>query len=145
MFEMTLPNMRSHVQGLADAFDIHLIIDESLKCDQAMATFLVHPKLGRVPVVSAPPIQDETGYAVIMHELGHHLSPLGFVRRDLRMPVPHAGSHPRERHAWVTMQLEEEQAAWDWAQHYALWWTVAMESVRVVCFSTYETYRKQVR
>ena len=122
-----------------------LLLNQGLRPDEAAAVWIPHPSLGRVSAVVAPPITDETSYAVVLHEMGHHLSALGNVRNVSAVPTPVPGCHPRERHRWAALKLVEEDAAWEWAQHYALVWTVAMEQTRILCYGTYEEGRRRTR
>ena len=83
------------------------------------------------------PVVCEATYAVAMHELGHCLSPLGFL-------TPVLGSTPNAHVAPSTLRdvrlvLEQEQAAGDWARHYTLGneWTAAMQQVESICLEGY--------
>lgn len=135
---------RDHAYALAKAFNVLLALDETLKPHEAWAGHVIHDGK-EYKAVAAPPIKDETSYIVVLHEMGHHLAPCGFVRSDMKRKPPAPGCHPRERHEWVGLMLVEEDAAWEWAQHYALEWTVAMEQVKMMCYGTYEEHRKRIR
>jgi len=104
--------LRRHVFELARAFDVR-VIETDIKPDAAAAS--AHH---RAVVIS--PIVDETTYAVALHELGHVLSPTGFVPDRTQ-----------------DLTLLQEESAWAWARHYALDWSPAMESVAEWAFSTY--------
>jgi hypothetical protein len=138
----TVDDMRQHVQDLANAFGIDLLLSDDTPPDVGAA--IQHPD-GKHRAVLAKTVTDETSYAVVLHELGHHLSPLGTVRHELREKEPAPGCHPRERHRWINLKLMEEQAAWDWAQHYALCWTTAMEMVKMQTYGTYEESKRRTR
>lgn len=123
-------DLQRHAHELARAFGVHLIEEARLKPEEAAAV----PHL-RAVVVS--PIIDETTYAVALHEIGHVASPTGYLRVvketdnavEVRQLV--SGSH-------ADAQRAEEDAAWEWAQHYALDWTPAMEAVKAYGRGTYD-------
>jgi len=110
-------DLQRHAYELAAGFDVLLIENPNLKPEEA---FGVPPERA---VVCAP-IVDETTYAVALHEIGHVASPTGFVR-DPKAPTLSA------------LHLEED-SAWEWAQHYALDWTPAMEAVKSWARATYD-------
>lgn len=112
--------LRAHAFALAHAFGVRLIERDEHAPDDAFAV----PAL-RLCVVA--PIKDETQYAVALHELGHVLAPLGVID----------DGELRDRAGRWRIKLDEETAAWDWAQHYALTWTPVMQSVREMTFATY--------
>jgi hypothetical protein len=109
-----------HAYELAAAFDIRLI-ETDARPEEACAI----PALRTV--ISSPMI-DQTIYAIALHEMGHLLSPLGSLRQH-ETPASAARLH--------NLMLEEETAAWDWAAHYALEWTPAMQAVREWAYQTY--------
>lgn len=150
--EMTVANFRKHTADLAKAFDIDLLFNKDLKREQAMALILneeaftfIERMLGcKRKTVMAVPIEDETGYAVVMHEIGHHLAPNGIVL--IKEPKP--GCHPRDRFTYRAAQLVAETEAWEWARYYTeqvFVWTVGMESVRRFAIATYEEGRRTGR
>lgn len=108
---------RQHVHDLAAAFDCRVIESDQLRPDEALG-------IQRFRIVLCRPVTDETSYAVALHELGHLVAPLGVVRHVVR------GDHGN------LLRIEEE-AAWEWARHYALDWTPLMESVSRWAESTY--------
>src|SRR5207248_1689652 len=133
----TAANFRQHVEQLADAFGITVIYDKALPRHEAAAMKLrpqsipiIDQLMGLTDtIVHAPPIDDETSYAVVMHEMGHHLAPDGHCTH----PVPKPGCHPRDRHSYMAAKLHAEHAAWEWAKYYVeqvFVWTTAMEHVR---------------
>ena len=143
--QMTPEEMRDHAMALAHAFKVVLDLREDLPPDLAVATWVTHPTIGEVRVVIAPSITNDTSYAVVLHEMGHHLSALGCVRKDLNAKEPQPGCHARDRHRWFGYRLLEEEAAWEWAEHYSLCWTTGMEQVKLLCFATYEIARREIR
>jgi hypothetical protein len=95
-------------------------------------------------MVHARPIDDETSYAIVMHEIGHHLAPNG----KCLLPQPKAGCHPREIFTWAAAKLVAEEAAWDWARYYieqVFIWTAGMEAVKQYGFETYLKFRRTGR
>jgi hypothetical protein len=133
-----------HVYDLADAFNVHLTLVDDVKRDYALATNEC-PCGCRRAAVFAHVIDDETGYAVVLHELGHTTHPWGCLRLILGAKPPQPGAHPRERHRWMDLKLEEERAAWEWARHYALCWTTAMAQVEQLCYGSYEQAKQRTR
>jgi hypothetical protein len=112
--------LQAHARELAKAFDVRLIESDQLKPDEALAL----PNL-RVALVS--PVIDETTYAVALHEMGHLAAPLGFVPR-----VAGVVGRPDD------MLRTQEDAAWDWAKHYALLWTPLMDRLANWARGTYD-------
>ena len=110
---------QQHIHDLAHAFGVELVEDAKLASAPERA-FAVASH--RVAVV--PPIFDETTYIVALHELGHVLAPFGALAQ-------HAG-------ATHNIRRLEEDAAWEWARHYALEWTPLMEQVAGWARATYE-------
>lgn len=113
-----------HARAVAAAFSVALV-------ETQMAPEDAKAGKGRAVggVVFCAPVTDDTTYAVAMHELGHVLSPLGSLGHDRVAAAPTA--------AW-RLKLTEEHAAWEWAQHYALDWTPAMDAVKAWALSTYD-------
>jgi len=70
------------------------------------------------------PIVDDTSYIASMHEMGHIVTPSGYLR-DRRNGID-----------TVVMQFEEE-AAWAWARENALVWTAGMQQLHDWAISTY--------
>jgi hypothetical protein len=138
--KMETAKLVKHAYELAAAFDIDLVLMEDLPPDTAVAMF--HPD-GKQRGVMAKVITDETSYAVVLHEMGHHLAPCGFLRKGMKEPAP--GCHPRERHRWINLKLMEEEAAWAWARHYALEWTTAMQMVELQAYGTYTQVKASTR
>jgi hypothetical protein len=101
--------LAQHVRGLGAAFAVRIIEDSQLKPEDAGAS-AVHR------TIVCAPVTDETTYAVALHELGHVVAPLGAI----------PGNESRGSRG---LTRDEEHAAWEWARHYALVWTAAMESV----------------
>ena len=110
--------LRHHVLDLARAFDVRVVESDAIVHEAAAAA-------PRERVVVCTPITDETLYAVALHELGHVLAPAGWL--------PGVEGNP------LRIKVAEEEAAWEWARHYALEWTDAMEQVATWALSTYTT------
>lgn len=87
-------------------------------------------------MIKIAPVTGETTYAVALHELGHCLSPMGMLRSEMSKDMRSMNRLTTKRD--VALQLEEERAAWDWAEHYALEWTPAMQAVKKMCLGAYE-------
>jgi hypothetical protein len=114
-----------HVHGLAGAFNVSLL---ELDVPPEMAGAKVAERQ-----VLCRPVVDETSYAVAMHELGHILAPSG----ALRVATGDADN-------WE-LKMAEEEAAWEWAEHYVLDWTPAMEQVKALSLGSYRTHYEQHR
>jgi hypothetical protein len=110
--------LQSHARELAVAFKCRLVESSQLEPHEAFAS-------PRIRVVFCHPVIDETTYAVALHELGHLAAPLGVLTGI----VPGDPSN---------LCLDQEDAAWEWARHYALVWTPAMQAVRSWAEGTYQ-------
>ncbi len=129
----TAQQLACHARDIGRTFNVHTRVDGSLAPDDAGAGHLrdaaTGQKLSR-RCVKHRPITDETSYAVAMHEYGHCLAPDGtlvFERRLFRMSVADA-----------RLQYHEEEAAWAWAEYYAIQWTPIMEVVKAQALATYK-------
>ncbi len=105
-----IDRLARHAEFLADSVGVELLLDPKLRPDEAAAI-----ACGDVRVVKARPITDDTSYAVVLHEIGHHAAELGM--------------------SGATMTKEE--AAWDWACRHALEWTTGMQMVLTLCLHNY--------
>jgi hypothetical protein len=112
---MTAEQMHQHIRALAKAFNVRLVETDVLSAEEALA--LPHLRL-----VLLAPVREECGYAVALHELGHLAHPSG------ALPI-------RQTRA---VRWDQEEAAWEWARHYALEWTPAMNQVAEWAQSTYD-------
>lgn len=117
--------LQFHLHQLAREHSIQLIEDPTLPPEEARA----FPDIRTVLVF--PAITDEL-YAVVLHEMGHLVHPKGHNPKNERLPNSFL-------HACYS--IEEEDAAWAWAQSVAVFWSPAME---VVHRWARETYRKNV-
>jgi len=125
--------MARHIADLAKAFNVDLVVRPDMSPDKAGAGF--HRSTGQ-KLIRIAPVTEETTYIVAMHELGHCLSPMGQLREEMSLTMRTMNQLSSTRD--VALQLEEERAAWEWAQHYALEWTAAMQSVKTMCLGAYE-------
>lgn len=134
-----------HVQDLADAFHIALLIAPELPPHAAAAgpvAFVLADETIHVNAVIIAPVIDESTYAVALHELGHHLAPLGRVASlegSLSMRMHKQPATLRD----VRLQLLEERSAWEWAHHYALEWTPLMDYVESLGIASYVNNAKR--
>src|SRR4051812_15325989 len=103
-----------HAHAIAAAFGVEII-----EHDDQLQIAGANPILG---VVVCARIVGETSYAVAMHEMGHHLAPLGFL--------PLEQIRAESVRAKLGLVVVTEEAAWEWAEHYAIDWTVAMQQVK---------------
>lgn len=126
----TIEELDRHAHDLADAFDILLLLDEKYPLGYGRAAIVILredeiPEDLRllvapdtiVKIVAAPPITDETSYAAVLHEMGHHCSPTGFDK--------------------TLGTMLREESAWEWAEYYALHWSVAMAHLKEIALGTY--------
>lgn len=74
-------------------------------------------------------IYNHANYAIALHELGHCCAPSGFFTPQQLGVKEKTAKH----------RLIEEEAAWEWAQHHALDWTVEMQAVHDYAIETYHT------
>lgn len=114
---MTTLTMQEHAEQLAKAFDVRLIVHSALKPHEACA-------IPHLRVVLAAPIVEHLTYAVVLHELGHLVAPVGALT---------------DRPRTAKVQQAEEDAAWHWARHHALEWTPEMEALARYAEATYQT------
>lgn len=105
-----------HFHQLCATFNVPVdyVPDDVEFHNEGLSMALVHPKHKEViyhKSVLIKPITDECRYAVAMHELGHCVQAFGISIID---------------------EMEKEELAWEWARHYALIWTVAMDQVEKI-------------
>lgn len=132
-----------HVTDLARAFDVRLFVETKMKPHDAGAGRGYHPlfttgmfERPSVGVVKVYPVIDDTTYSVALHELGHCLSPFGQLRTAHgSLPYRKSGLMTTKRDALLLWQ--EELAAWEWAQHFALEWTDLMTMVMEDALGSY--------
>lgn len=118
----TMPSvatLQAHALDIAQAFDVRLIECAALQPHEAFAQT-------RLRAAFVGTIVDETTYAVALHEVGHLAAPLGVLRALL-------GEANN-----MNLSLDEEDAAWQWARHYALIWTPVMDAVAKWAEGTYQ-------
>ena len=128
---MTPHTMRLHIYALADAFHVRVIEHHEVHPGEARAL-----RQGDSRVVLVAPITDETIYASALHELGHLVHPLGGVNYiEGSLAYRRTGRPDTLRD--LRLLWASEEAAWEWAMHYAMEWTDVMDSVRVMCLNTY--------
>jgi len=108
-------DLRDHALALAKAFSVTLFEGSEFK-QAPEAAFAVTGY--RIVVVA--PIRDETTYAIALHEIGHLAAPCGELRGN------------------ANLMRAAEDAAWEWARHYALEWTPLMEKVATWARSSYD-------
>jgi hypothetical protein len=133
--------LAKHAQDLATAFNVTLVLRDDYPPEVAAAGTCGDGQR----MVHAKTITDETSYAVVLHELGHCVSAFGSLRQNLLEKPPAVGCHPRDRHRWMNLMLEEERAAWEWARHYALFWSAAMQQVESYAYDTYLEGKRRTR
>jgi hypothetical protein len=122
--------LQRHVYELAAAFGVAVIEHDD---DPTLARAVSGEDLAKAGgpnqnTIAFGRIVDRTSYAVALHELGHLCAPDGYLGREKGVGVRR-----------VALTIHEEEAAWAWAQHYALEWTEEMEAVKQLALSTYTT------
>lgn len=158
----------AHINELAAAFKVHLVIDKDMHPAAAGAGNIVMqcllcgqknriPRVGiarcgrckcalgrfdMVDAVKIAPVDGDATYAVALHELGHRVMPLGSLRSEMSatMQATHQVSTIRD----VVLQLEQERAAWTWAHHHALEWTPIMTAVEQNGIASYEVHARRI-
>lgn len=144
---MTSVQYTEHAYALAAAFHVRLVLLRGVSPSTAAADVREKTKKNSVEIktVYAKLITDDTSYIVVLHEMGHCLAPLGALTRLLNLTEPHKCSTWQELFRYVDTQIESEEAAWEWARHYALEWTVGMEQVKLQSMDTYFGTRDRFR
>lgn len=128
--QLSKQKLAQHINDLAAAFKVVLIIDPTISVHQARNVSWHVPKVGVVKnEVYVPPITCELTYAAALHELGHAISPTGQLRGTLDPTGKELDNG--------NLLLDEESAAWDWARHNALTWTKKMEESAQWAYSTH--------
>jgi hypothetical protein len=118
----TVSELAVHARKLARAFGARLKEDPALTDKPHMAQALLFT--GGEKIVHCAPIVNEATYAIVLHEIGHGASALG--GGDLS-------------NAFTELQaLTKENAAWDWAREYSLYWTNEMEQTARLSLGSYE-------
>lgn len=125
----TIEELATHARELAKAFNVDLREDPNRHELSSGAKFVDEaPKPGKLQKgllhchVDIATINSERRYAIALHEMGHICAPGGCLTDRERTPQ---------------VKLEEETAAWNWAKHYSLEWTMEMEETYVRGMSTY--------
>lgn len=113
----------NHAREIARRWGIRMIEDSGMAPHEAKAS-----PASRTVVHS--PINDEESYVSSMHELGHVISPVGYIRGP-------GQEKPKNDLENVTIQIVEEEAAWAWAKENAIEWTTTMDRVMVTSLQTY--------
>ena len=139
MTTMTNNDRARHITELASAFGVALVIDTANHMETSAAGIERHTKQRMVKIA---PVADDCSYAVALHELGHCLHPLGMLHHEMSQSYQLTKRPATTRD--VKLQLEAERAAWEWAHHYALEWTVGMDAVERFALGSYETHARRI-
>lgn len=118
----TTQELAEHARQIARAFNVALTEVDILPYEAGVG--FAGKRIGMHNAVLVRTITDTASYVIALHELGHLLHPSGSVRDNTN-------------HQSMTLSLIEEEAAWEWARHHALDWTMEMESVYVHAIATY--------
>jgi hypothetical protein len=117
----SIQELRAHAHSIADAYRVLLIENDDMPMENAGLALFANG----ANVIFARTIADEYTYAIVMHELGHLAHPAGRLRTS-------NSDNPR-------LKLDEEYAAWEWAEKFALGgWTTEMEAAKHYGLSSYE-------
>ncbi len=133
---MSSERLAQHIMELAAAFGVHV---EGAGAGVQLGVSLGPGgfKLVQRNMILIAPVTDETTYAVALHELGHHVHPLGMVSNtEGSLTFRTTGQYSSLRD--VRLKLDEERSAWEWARHYALDWTEAMTFVERISLDSYK-------
>lgn len=131
-----------HVYELGYRFGFKVIFADELPPDEAAAVTEVAVKTNEVVgrAVVCRPVTEETSYAVALHEVGHHVALNGQLHATKEAAIKR-----NDPVAYFSAQVQEEEAAWEWAEHYALEWTPVMASVRDMTLGGYRQTLAGVR
>src|SRR5262245_21444583 len=123
----TIAELKGHAEALASAFGIVVLEQDDLDNGWAL-------RLAGADVVIHAPVDSEENYIGQLHEFGHCVSPMGRA-----YPVSLVEVSCRSK-AELTMMLERETAAWEWAEAMARQfgaWTTAMSDEAERCIASY--------
>ena len=126
--------LMQHARKLAAAFNVRLVEDSGASRTDAHS-YPAEPDGEWAGMVTCHPVDDETSYAICLHEIGHIIAPAGMMNY-----TDADGDDQR----LVRMKLVAERAAWQWAKHYAVTWTASMEQARRFGLGSYVRRRIMV-
>lgn len=116
---------REHLYTLVEQHQIRVLESKDKQVKRHYAAALPEAR-----AILLPEVDDETGYAVALHEIGHLVAPGGCDRlTDLDV----GRSNLMAAYDLLTM----EHIAWAWARATAVDWTVAMEQTCQINLGTY--------
>lgn len=129
--------LAAHINDLARAFNIGLHLRPELH-PAAAGSGVLRSDPTRRAVVAAP-VTCERTYAIVLHELGHCLAPNGMIERsEFSATFQATRGQVFGTLRDITLQLEEERNAWEWARRHALVWTPDMQEVQDFGLASYE-------
>lgn len=136
--------LAEHARALARAFDVRLIEDSGLPLEGSHSVPVERlPELQRVMLVGGTwkgaaivrHVTDDRTYAICLHEIGHCVAAFGCL------------IHERQAATGVvrktTLTMMQEVAAYEWAEHYALVWTRAMEAAKQEGLDSYREAQRR--
>lgn len=126
----TVEELARHARAIAKAFRVALYEVPGLRLEESVAERLSFGPI-QVNRVRVPPITSEVHYAATMHEIGHLVHPVGIL--------------PGRDQNEITVKMCQEEAAWEWARHYAIDWSPAMEHTAQLAFGTYKEGERQAQ
>ena len=136
----------AHITALAAAFKVHLAVCATMRPDEAGAGINKAdkdlPRERQRLMIKIYPVIDDTTYAVALHELGHCAHAVGslIMESSIKMRLTNRVSTLRD----VRLQLDGENAAWEWAHHYALEWTASMTAIETFSRESYLLRARQL-
>lgn len=134
--------LKQHVRDLCRAFNVELVVKKKMAPHEAH-TGRIRLPMGVVDFICIAPVTEEATYAVALHELGHRLSPLGSMKTHQgSLAFRQTGRFSTRRD--VLLEVEEETAAWEWAEHYALEWTPVMDYVKNISLGSYRAVAQRI-
>jgi hypothetical protein len=134
---MTIDQLSAHIEALGKAFQIQLLFEvagQKVSAEAAMAVDvemmaqnLITGEIRPVKVrgIAVAPITNHATYAIALHELGHHLHPLGIMQTS-------------DQDEFDRLEVLRERSAWEWAEANALEWNNEMEHVKLHGLRSYE-------
>lgn len=137
--------LADHARSLARAFDVRLIEDSGLPVEASHCVPVERlPEQQRVQILGTPMwkgvvivrhVTDERTYAICLHEIGHCVAALG--------SLIHERSAAKGVVQDATLKMMQEEAAYEWAQHYALVWTPTMEAAKQHGLDSYRELQRR--
>lgn len=129
---------RKHLLTLARRFGLAITESPQHIKDNYQAYALIRDR-----VIQLPPVVDDTSYVTALHEMGHLMAKDG--NHGEFKPKLTDGELTAIGMMLVYERIEEEYAAWRWAEKMAIEWTAGMAAVKLYALQSYEREVVQLR